>query len=138
MVLEEELGKHLTLFYGIIDIHRNRMIWSNGGQFPFPILKQPDKTDYLCCQSLPVGVVDDAPYVCYEQELPEAFDFYLFSDGILEVLPSQNLREKQKYLLQKVLSFEGKLRQLTQKLGLNQYDELPDDVAILKIHRENN
>ncbi len=135
MVLEEGLGKHLTLFYGIIDTRSNHMIYSNGGQFPFPILKQNQKTDFLCCQSLPVGVVDDAPFTRYEQKLSENFDFYLFSDGILEILPPRNLREKQQYLLQKVSSFEGKLEQLIQQLGLHEQDELPDDVAIFKIKR---
>ena len=136
-ILQGRLGKYLTMFYGVIDGAANRLHYSNGGQFPFPLLFDGDHAVYLESKSLPVGLFSFADYQLYTLDLPDRFALALISDGILETLPQPHLKGKLDFLLTLVDSTDTSVESLARQLNLDQASTLPDDVTILLITRRN-
>ena len=59
----------------------------------------------------------------------------LFSDGILEVLDSDTLEEKEQKVLDILKDGESSSTGLAETFGLSEIDEAPDDIAILVVCR---
>lgn len=135
-VLQGRLGKYLTMFYGVIDRTENELQYSNGGQFPFPILYDGTQAVYLESKSLPVGLFSFAEYQTHALALPASFTLTLISDGILETLPQLHLKDKLDYLLGVVAGPHDSVESLARRLELDQTSTLPDDVTILLIKRQ--
>lgn len=129
------MDKYLTMFYGVIDWPSNRLRYSSGGQFPFPILFDGQRACYIGKKSLPIGLFDFASYQTESIQLPARFAMVLISDGILETLPQASLRDKQAFLLDLVGGTDLAIENLIQELGLDQAGPLPDDVTLLLIER---
>ena len=77
--------------------------------------------------------MEDAEYEEHHLELPESFMLALFSDGILEILPPDNLVEKEKYFLQVFEEGSDSPEQVVVQLGLDKVSAAPDDIAALFI-----
>lgn len=135
VLISEDLEKYLTIFYGIINATDNSLVYCNGGQFPYPILSDGTRPVYIERNGLPVGLFEEAEYHTYTLDLPERFDLFLFSDGVLEILPYKTLREKQNYLLGLPVAEDLKMEDLTGRLALEKASNLPDDIAMLLISR---
>jgi serine phosphatase RsbU (regulator of sigma subunit) len=129
------MDKYLTIFYGVIDWPANRMRYSSGGQFPFPILFDGEQAAYLGKKSLPIGLFDFASYQAEFLQLPPRFALVLISDGILETLPQTSLRDKQVFLLDTIRRIDLSIENLIQALGLDRSGPLPDDVTLLLVER---
>jgi serine phosphatase RsbU (regulator of sigma subunit) len=129
------MDKYLTMFYGVIDWSANRLRYSSGGQFPFPILFDGEQARYIGKKSLPIGLFDFASYQTESLELPPRFVMALISDGILETLPQQTLREKQQFLLELIHDTDLSIDTLVQTLDLDRIGLLPDDVTLLLVKR---
>lgn len=135
-LLGRKLDKHLTIFYGIIDLENNVLRYANGGQFPFPILHDGGQATYIGEKGLPVGLFDQATYQMQEQTLAEKFLLVLCSDGILELLPQLDIKEKEAHVLSMVNTVDITMEQFIAKLGISDSEtELPDDVTVLFIKR---
>jgi sigma-B regulation protein RsbU (phosphoserine phosphatase) len=138
-IFKGRLGKYLTMFYGVIDKSDNCLRYSNGGQFPFPILTDESGSVYLESKGLPVGLFEFADYRDETRQLPQNFVLLLISDGILDVLPNANLQQKLDSLLSSastVKHTEISIDSLTRQLELDQASTLPDDITILLIKRQ--
>jgi len=135
VLINEDLEKYLTIFYGIINAKDNVLVYCNGGQFPYPILSDGKHPFYIERNGLPVGLFEEAEYHAYKLNLPDRFDLFLFSDGVLEILPHKTLQEKQDHLLTLPLSDDLKVDDLTGWLSLEKTTNLPDDIALLLINR---
>ena len=129
------MDKYLTMFYGVIDWSSNRLRYSSGGQFPFPILFDGEQACYIGKKSLPIGLFDFASYQTELLDLPRRFVLVLVSDGILETLPQATLRDKQAFLLDRIRDTGLDIENLIQTLGLDRVGPLPDDVTLLLIKR---
>ena len=68
--------------------------------------------------------------------MPESFSLTLFSDGILDLLPGETLKEKEVVLPQLVSKAGGTLEGLRQVFGLANLGEMPDDIALLVLSRK--
>lgn len=134
-ILEGGHGKHLTIFYGVIDVSGNRLRYSNGGQFPFPILAD-GATRYIGHRSTPVGLFRFAEFRSEALELPARFVLALISDGILELLPFANLADKKAYLLSRVGRPDCTISTLVDALELSDGGSRPDDVTLLMLRRQ--
>ena len=134
-LLDARLGKHLSIFLGIIDLPSNTLSYSVGGQFPMPILKNHDGTRYLNGRNQPVGLFEAAEYTTYEVPLGQSFELVAVSDGILEVLPHVRLSEKETYLLDLVEQDSLRVEHLQNVLAVGDGQELPDDITLLTLYR---
>ena len=130
-----KLGKHVTMLGGVIDLENNRLTYSIGGHLPLPVLYSEGQARYLEGRGLPVGLFADASYQDHELQLPEAFSLTLLSDGILDLLSGDTLKEKEAQLPELISAAGGSLDGLRKAFGLANLGEMPDDIALLVLSR---
>ena len=130
-----KLGKHVTMLGGIIDQQHNVLHYSIGGHLPLPVLYGEGSASYLQGRGLPVGLFAEATYDNHEIELPQAFSLTLLSDGILDLLPGETLKDKEARLPGLIAEAGGTLHGLRQAFGLAGLGEMPDDIALLVLSR---
>jgi sigma-B regulation protein RsbU (phosphoserine phosphatase) len=135
-VYRQNLDKHLTMFYGVIDQGENTLLWSNAGHFPYPMLNDGGEVRTLECRGRPIGMFYDAEFALCQLDLPATFDLLVVSDGILELMPVEILQKRYAELLADSLEGTGlDLKAMTVGLEVLAEKHLPDDIAILLITR---
>jgi len=135
-LLTSDLGKHVTVFAGIINKKDRLLSYSVGGHFPMPIIAVNGEAEYLEGKGMAVGLFPDPVFGYYTQALPKGFKITVFSDGILEVIPGKTLKDKEKLLLNVVSAEQDGIDSLFSSLGLDSINELPDDIAVLTVSDE--
>ena len=135
-VINSGVGCHMTCFVGVIDTHTREMRYVFGGHLPFPILFAGDNAQYLTGKGKPVGIFPDATWSVNALTLPDKFSLVVFSDGILEVLPEEDLIEKENTLLSVVNDNAKSVESITEAFGIENMNDVPDDIAILLIQSE--
>ncbi|WP_085625657.1 MULTISPECIES: two-component system response regulator RssB [unclassified Pseudomonas] len=134
-LINSKLGKHVTMVGGVIDEESGLLTYAVGGHLPLPVLHTPEHTRYLEGRGLPVGLFDEATYQDLVVELPPRFSLSLMSDGILDLLPGDTLKDKETALPEIVRAAGGSLDGLRQRFGLATLGEMPDDIALLVLSR---
>lgn len=134
-LLNCKLGKHVTMLGGVIDEESGQLTYSIGGHLPLPVLFEGGAGRYLEGRGLPVGLFEDAEYSNHQMPLPESFSLTLLSDGILDLLPGDTLKDKELALPRLISQAGGTLDGLRQALGLANLGEMPDDIALLVLSR---
>jgi serine phosphatase RsbU (regulator of sigma subunit) len=142
-----DIGKHATLFVGVIDHEAHTLHYSLGAQLPMPLLVSGDQLTRLPGEGMPVGLFPDVEYPVLSCELPEDFRLWLCSDGVLECLPGDSLDTRLRELEQ-LVSVSATLEQLCDRLTNNNAllskqragdedspdrDALPDDLTIMMV-----
>lgn len=130
-----ELGKHLTMFYGVLNVKKNQLNYSAAAHYPPPMLCLEEDVQYIESTALPVGVFADARYDEVQQALTDEFCLIMFSDGIMEILPQDSLQEKEKYLLNLVKSGDKSFHRIYAELKLEKVQNAPDDIGLLVVSR---
>ncbi len=132
------MDKHLTMFYGVIEVMENRLTYANGGQFPLPILFDPQGNAFIGDNSYPVGLFDFAEYRNEQLILPAHFGLLMISDGILEALPkSWKFQAKLDFLQNTPHIVDNDIAVIQQRMGLDfTPSQLKDDISFLLIRRE--
>ncbi len=130
-----KLGKHVTMLGGVIDEQNGTLTYSIGGHLPLPVLFSEGQASYLEGRGLPVGLFNEAVYTDLQMDLPKSFSLTLLSDGILDLVPGDTLKDKEAILPQLISSAGGTLDGLRQVLGLANLGEMPDDIALLVLSR---
>jgi len=133
-LITEGLGKFIAILYGVIDHEANTLTFANAGSYPWPALLVGSRLEWIESRSTPAGLFDFSEYANTRIDLPNAFDMYLFSDGVLEVLDAETTAEKVA-LLEPYLSKRPDPASLCDALGVAR-SGLPDDLAILHIQRQ--
>jgi serine phosphatase RsbU (regulator of sigma subunit) len=131
----QNLDKHLTLFYAIIDLEQDTMHYSNGGQFPYPLLHEGNEVRTLECPGRPLGLFEDAEFRVWQRDLPGECVLVLVSDGILELMPEETMLERYSALLKDMQGTDLDLDEMTVGLDVLGDKHLPDDIAFLVISR---
>jgi serine phosphatase RsbU (regulator of sigma subunit) len=134
----DDLEKHLTIFYGILDLEENTLLYANAGHFPWPILCDASSVTVLEQPGVPVGMVPGTRYEERKIVLADTMSLSVFSDGVLEVLPQSTLDEKLEFLRGFFGRLDVSVEQAKQQLRLQPGNALPDDVALLIIQRGGN
>lgn len=129
-------GKHLTVFCGMIDTTQNLLTYCLGAHYPPPMLCQGGSIEVLAGTGLPLGLFPDARYEEYHVKLQPHFSLVALSDGILEVLPAGDLVAKEARLRAAVAEADGEIEKLFDLLGLQTVRDIPDDIALLMIKRD--
>ncbi|MDG9924496.1 MULTISPECIES: two-component system response regulator RssB [unclassified Pseudomonas] len=130
-----KLGKHVTMLGGVIDEESGTLTYSIGGHLPLPVLYSEGEARYLEGRGLPVGLFEEATYSDLVMQLPQSFSLSLMSDGILDLLPGDTLKEKEAALPRLVSEAGGTLDGLRQVFGLANLRDMPDDIALLVLSR---
>jgi len=135
MLLDADLDKHMTMCVGVINIETNELTYSVAGHLPLPVLVTDDDVVFLEGEGMPVGLFEEAHFTSKTLSLPDKFSLYLFSDGILEILPNKNLTAKQQSLLDTLADSDGEIHDVCRRLNISAIEELPDDIAVLTISK---
>jgi serine phosphatase RsbU (regulator of sigma subunit) len=130
------LNKYITMFYGLIDSIDSRLLASNGGQYPYPILYTGNQAEPIQCKSRPVGLFESVQFPSYQIHLPENFLLLLLSDGIFELNPATSNHECYNQLLSWEARIDRIFADVTAALGLTEETELMDDVTMLAVARQ--
>lgn len=130
-----KLGKHVTMLGGVIDEESGKLTYSIGGHLPLPVLYSEGQAHYLTGRGLPVGLFEEATYEDQVMDLPTSFSLTLLSDGILDLLPGDTLKEKEAALPEIVQAAGGSLDGLKKVFGLANLGDMPDDIALLVLSR---
>ena len=83
-LISQNSGKHITLFYGILSKNDNTLTYTNGGQFPLPILAHNNEVKTVTLPGSAVGLFAFSKYENSKMQLPDEFSLAIFSDGILK------------------------------------------------------
>ena len=135
-LLATHLKKHLTMCYGIIDLHNQTLRYSIGGHLPLPVILTRSGVEFLDGKGMPVGMFPEPVYREYTRELPDDFSLVMFSDGVLEIIEERSMAEKENKLLEMVQQSQGELNQLLSIMKLDNDDmEAPDDIAVMALKR---
>lgn len=134
-LLNCKLGKHVTMIGGIVNEQEGTLTYSIGGHLPLPVMFSQGKAHYLTGRGLPVGLFAQASYEDHVIELPASFSLTLLSDGILDLLPGDTLKEKEAVLPELITAAGGTLDGLRKAFGLSTLAEMPDDIALLVMSR---
>jgi len=134
-LVEENLDKHMTLFYGVIDIRENKMTFANGGQYPFPIIYDGSSSTYMKYKGFPVGLLEFTQFEQHELDLPEEFLLLFLSDGVLEVLPEQDFEKQLDHMTHLIDNFETSLDTIINKIGFDETGPQPDDLTFMMIKK---
>lgn len=138
-LLDTGIGKHATLFVGVIDHRDRRLHYSLGAQMPMPLLVGADGVGVLEGEGMPVGLFPQVSYPTYDIALPENFRLWLCSDGVLECLPGDTLDARLGELKRRVgecpdvASLRASLaveRSVDDDVTMER-EELPDDLTIM-------
>ena len=135
-LMQSRFFSHLTCVVGVIDTQTLEMCYVLAGHLPLPILIAPDgSASFLAGKGKPVGLFEGASWQVNRVSLPQCFQLAMFTDGILETLPGDDLLAREQFLLSR---FQGvtaplNLDDLAQRLNLDCSCEAPDDIAMVLI-----
>lgn len=134
-LVRQRLGKHLTMFYGVADISTSEIAFTNGGQFPYPLLVTPDGVTTLDQRGPALGLFPSEELETHRLILPPQSRLVVVSDGIFEILTFDTLTEKERALAEHAAA-HGSASELSLALGVTDHLAPPDDVALLVFSRE--
>jgi len=129
------LDKHLTIFAACIDMERNILRYSVAAHMPMPVFVSDGDVRMLPGKGKPVGIFSDCSWDVEEIILPEKFAMVTVSDGVLEFLPGDSLKEKEQYICDTIAKSDASIEQICEGLGVDQVKDAPDDVTVLTLRR---
>jgi serine phosphatase RsbU (regulator of sigma subunit) len=132
-LLQANLGKYITLFYGVLDHAERRLRFANGGHFPRPLLLADGVQQFIGESSFPVGLFDWATYPEFDQILPGRAELLMCSDGVLELSADAGLAKDESLIsslaMRGPLSVQGLLAEIRKHVP-----DMPiDDIAVFLI-----
>lgn len=133
-ILLTRMGKHMTMFIGLVDTRTSILTYAVGGHHPMPVLSTNGTASFLEGRGMPVGLFEKPVFEEREIELPAHFTLTLFSDGILETIAEPSLADKEALLLRKLQDGYVSSAQLTTEFEFG-VETHPDDVAIMTVSR---
>ena len=135
-LMQSRFFSHLTCVVGVIDTETNELCYVLAGHLPLPIILAPGcEPTFLEGKGKPVGLFEDATWEVQRMTLPKGFTLVMFSDGVLETLPREDLLDREQALLE---CFAGAstsitLNDIVERLELDCEQEAPDDIAMVLV-----
>ena len=130
-LLRERVGKHIAIWYAVLDVADHSLRYANAGATPFPLCADADGTHYLETPSTPAGLFDHSAYVNETKALPERFRLLLSSDGVLELLPEPTSDGRAERLRLALRLDTVNLDAVRESLQIKSDGARPDDLALL-------
>jgi sigma-B regulation protein RsbU (phosphoserine phosphatase) len=132
-LLEQQIDKHVALFFAIVDLETNRLYFSNAAHFPPALVVQGGRTIRLEQPGKPVGLFPDVEFASQHIDLEEGARLVVFTDGVLELMQEESLEAKEDRIAD-VATRVGTIDELWNELELASLG--PDDVSCLVVSHE--
>lgn len=133
-LLEQQIDKHVAIFFAICDTASNVVHYVNAGQFPPAILVSGGRAQNLDEPGKPVGLFRDVSYESATLTMQPGDRLVVFTDGVLETVPGEDLMAKESNIVAATVAHSS-LDTLWGELGLDAQVS-PDDVTALMLTRE--
>ncbi len=135
---------YITVFYAIIDLKSNTLVYSNAGHNVSPILfnQKSKRFDLLRVPGIPISNwVEEPVYLDSEISLEHSDRLFLYTDGIVELKNSNNEQYGEDRLVSVLLgeniSPDVILNQIIESAssfaGIKNYNEISDDITMALI-----
>ena len=134
-LIEQDLGRHATVFAGLLNTETDTMTYCSAAQFPPPIVSLTKGCEIINSDGMAVGLFPDASYQVHEMALSDVKGFFFCTDGILEILEKSSLSEKENVIKQVVADGNRSISSFSEAIGLDGVEGLPDDITIFTINR---
>ncbi len=136
--INANLGKHITLFYGVIDCEENQLSYCVAGQYPAPILVTNNRTELLKDDGFPLGLFEWANFKSQQINIGHKFQLLMVSDGWLETIPNDKSIKpaSEAFLLDYVSKQPMDLETLLAPVKNYQKENPPDDITIFIVEKE--
>jgi len=134
--LSANLGKHITLFYAVIDCEEQTLRYSVAGQYPAPVLVTSNDIVALKDDGFPLGLFNWATYQCKMLSIDSGFKLLMVSDGWLELIPVGDKPASEAYLLDFVKKNPINIPALMKPVKQYQDDNPPDDITVFIVEKE--
>jgi serine phosphatase RsbU (regulator of sigma subunit) len=129
-----KLHKHVTMFYGVIDLRTEILSFGTAGQYPYPLLDDGERVQVLESTGRPLGLFPDAHFARHEVSLASSRRLLVASDGVLDILaPDDGLSKMER--LNGVFANAAGIEALVETLGIDTGAHYPDDVTLLLVER---
>ena len=135
-LLDQSLGKHVTMCIGVVDMEANTVVYANAGHFPHAIHATNGSAAFMEAPGKPVGLFDAVDYAVEEVQLAAGDSIVAFSDGVLEVMHEESLSAKEARLVACTAARAPDIDALWDDIGVADGQPAPDDVTCLVINRE--
>lgn len=134
-LLDQGLGKHVTVFIGVVDVQANAVAFANAGHFPHAIHASAGGAGYLEAPGKPVGLFDDVEYDVATAAFKPGDSVVSFSDGVLEAMHEDGLAAKEERLVECAAANAPDIAALWAEIGIPEGPGL-DDLTCLVVERE--
>jgi len=134
--LSANLGKHVTLFYAVIDSEEQTLKYSVAGQYPAPVLVNDSDIVALKDDGFPLGLFNWATYQCNMVNIDRGFKLLMVSDGWLELIPVGDKPASEDYLLEFVQKNPINIPVLMKPVKQYQDDNPPDDITVFIVEKD--
>lgn len=131
----KQLDKHVTMFFGVVDLESDRLVYGNAGAFPFPFLCNGTEVVELECPGRPLNLPGAARFAQGEIVLQPGARLLILSDGVLELGRRKSYRDRRGELAA-VAQGSGDIEVILAGLTLDESTPLYDDVALFLLRRE--
>jgi len=135
-LLRERVGKHIAIYYGVIDCRTSVMCAANAGAHPYPWFATLPGCRLLEARSTPAGLLPDSQYENHELTLPQQFRLLMCSDGVLEIPPAVPADVRCDQIRLALRADTAGIEAIEKVLDLQPDQPRPDDLAILLIGRD--
>lgn len=135
-IIAANVGKHVTMFYGVIDQESSSLKYSIAGQFPRPLLVTQGQRQIIQDRGFPLGLFDWVSFDATSIDFSAGKSLVMFSDGVLECL-SEGQVSPEESLLNIPISKSSTVLELIDKIGIRGQHSLADDVTVFIVrHNE--
>ncbi len=129
-ILTANVGKHVTVFYAVIDTENDRLNYGIAGHFPRPVFVQEDKKELIEHRGFPIGMFEWVSFEEHSLNIDKPFSLCLFSDGVLECMKEKTEIAEEKQLLNLEIDQNTNIENMIQQLNVRSVEKIPDDVSL--------
>ena len=134
--ISANLGKHITLFYAVIDCEHQTMKYSVAGQYPAPVMVENRQVTALKDDGFPLGLFEWATFNCKTIEIKTGFKLLMVSDGWLELIPTGGKPASEDYLIEFVGKNPINIPVLMKPVKQYQDKNPPDDITVFIVEKD--
>lgn len=128
-----ELGKHATLWLGLLDVRLKTLHYANAGHYPYPLLQIDDQQHWLKESRVPVGLFAQPNYETHLLHYERQLSIALCSDGVFELMSVPSLEDREALWAEVVRSNEFNATRIAEALNVSAQVEAMDDMTIMMI-----
>ncbi len=135
-LINANLGKHISVFYGVIDCDTDTLHYAVAGQYPAPLMINQSKMSFLNEGGFPLGLFDWANFENRQRAIADDFQLLMVSDGWLELISEDSAPAKESFLLNYVQSNQISIPTLMRPVKKYPENKMPDDITIFIVNKE--